>query len=74
MHGWSYPKDSAIYWDRLVSKHSIKDVKPKKNGEVCVLFQKRDAWVEHLYDCAEETRVRGATRSGKNKSLPEPRR
>ena len=32
-----YPKDSAIYWDRPVSKHSIKDVKPKKNGEVCVL-------------------------------------
>jgi len=33
-------------------------VKPKKNGEVCVLVQKRDAWVERLYDCAEETTVR----------------
>ena len=53
-----YWKDSAIYWDGLVSKHSIKDVKPKKNGEVCVLVQKRDAWVEHLYDCAEETTAR----------------
>ena len=53
-----YPKDFAIYWDGPVSKHSIKDVKLKKNGEVCVLVQKRDAWVEHLYDCAEETTAR----------------
>ena len=53
-----YPKDSAIYWDGPVSKHSIKDVKPKKNREVCVLVQKRDAWVERLYDCAEETTAR----------------
>jgi len=53
-----YWKDSAIYWDGLVSKHSIKDVKPKTNGKVCVLAQKRDAWVEHLYDCAEETTAR----------------
>ena len=58
MHWWCYPKDSAIYWDRPVSKHSIKDVKPKKNCEVCVLVQKQDAWVEHLYDCAEETTAR----------------
>merc|ERR1712157_319169 len=53
-----YPKDSAIYWDGPVSKHSIKDMKPKKNGEVCVLVQKRDAWVERLYDCVEETTAR----------------
>ena len=32
-----YPKDFAIYWDGPVSKHSIKEVKLKKNGEVCVL-------------------------------------
>ena len=44
-----YPKDSAINWDGPLSKYSIKDVKPKKNGEVCVLVQKRDAWVERLY-------------------------
>ena len=55
-----YPKDSAIYWDGPVSKHSIKDVKLKKNGEVSALVQKRDAWVEHLYDCAEETTERDA--------------
>merc|ERR1712174_156764 len=53
-----YPKDSAINWGGPVSKHSIKDVKPKKNGEVCVLVQKRDAWVERLYDCADETTSR----------------
>ena len=53
-----YPKDSAIYWAGPVSKHSIKGVKLKKNGEVSALVQKRDAWVEHLYDCAEETTAR----------------
>ena len=53
-----YPKDFAIYWDGPVSKHSIKEVKLKKNGEVSALVQKRDAWVDHLYDCAEETTAR----------------
>ena len=53
-----YPKDSAIYWAGPVSKHSIKSVKLKQNGDVSALVQKRDAWVEHLYDCAQVTAAR----------------
>ena len=67
-----YPKDFAIYWDGPVSKHSIKEVKLKKNGEVSALVQKRDAWVDHLYDCAEETTAR-CNEEWKNKPpRPEP--
>ena len=33
-------------------------MKLKKSGEVSALVQKRDAWVDHLYDCAEETTAR----------------
>ncbi|EJK63663.1 hypothetical protein THAOC_15666, partial [Thalassiosira oceanica] len=53
-----YPKDSAVYWNGPVSTQSIQTVKYKQNGDVCVLVQKRDEWVEYLYDRAEETKRR----------------
>ena len=52
------PKDSAVYWKGPVSTQSIQTVKYKQNGDVSVLVQKRDEWVEYLYDRAEKTKLK----------------
>ena len=53
-----FPKDSAIYWNGQMSSERVKRVKLKQNSDVCVLVQRRDAWVDHLYDRAAETKAR----------------
>lgn len=43
-----YPRDSNLFFDGTLGGHHFTDGSKKVDGEECVLFQKRNLWVQYL--------------------------